>query len=449
MSSPRLVLAKRSTILIPSATIFSVISLDDYFETFFAGRSVTHVAIPLIESAGFHFSYSIDGVSRAAQTVLEERNIDTRSITINDIIEFFVGKNLKIVLTLELSLPQLSMTSGACDLTNVAGRSSAHCCLNNPITQRYIRLLLQQSLPAIRDSIGDRLTGVAVIIANLWPMSAQTGRFLLTCFCPHCVAKLTELKPDFSLEWFKEFPNAANLALVDHIQQVDGIGDIGGIFHVDDLHFEMEEKKVLDACSQVKGTYPANSYDKGSWQHDRVIFKRWAHYLKTYLQAKSLLTIDAIGRVFESIAEVCPGIARIIIGEYPGYSWNSGLFDEQMTKKLADEIWIPITPRTPPTDTMVRPLLARRGLYYVINFFDFVDTIKSEQLRSMVRDMRRKRVEYLLASRSEEVLSEVQSGDSVLPEKLANQPESVAVGLNADIVNRIVSHLSESLESFV
>jgi hypothetical protein len=420
--------------------IFEVISMKNVYKKFIQGTEISTVALPLVEDAGMYFPYTIGKERRVGTSIQESDSVEEKGIQLTDVSTFFQGNGMNVILHISPALPDLSLDSGACDLTDQIGRRAAHTCLNNSRAQGYINLLVTQALTKLGAQAGDRLTGVALNVTDLWPMSASSGRFLATCFCHDCVSKLKSFSDRLDPNWFTGFPNALNLASAETIAKDENGEDIGGIATVNNLMIGMDPNEVIEACSQVRGTAPALAIDRGTFEAERPQFTRWARQLMMYFEAKSHLSASACATVFQGCRSVLPNIRRIVISESDDYGWLSGLFLDQFDSRLADELWTPITPKRLPTDIRVVPMLARRAGYYVQAYFDTLNVIHSKRLKNVIARLTTGKELWRRARRhAESALSEIprRSGDAVLSEGMNPDVGAVSVALDQEIVDSL------------
>ncbi len=448
-------------LLIPSLEVFSVIDLASYYDRFIKGRGYTGVVLPLVETTGVYFDYrvTVDG-SRQVVTGNAVRMLSTSSgtqkveyIGLHQIIRRLTdlaGQTdpLSIYFSVHVDLPQFAHDS-ASSIADQSGFTSARACINKATTLQHLEALFRgafgQETPASERVIDPvDVAGIVLYAGDLWPVSGAGGRFQLTCFCEECAEQLS--RKNVGKDWFKKTPNPANLALAE---MEDDREAVSGYLPVRDLEADLDPEDIIDRCAQVANTLAYNATrgkSDGKMQVSAQELMTLARQLKAYLTAKSTLSQEALKRVFREARKVADReLHAILLVEAEPYLWTTGIFFKDLVTMAdsVDEVWLPVHPMSTPVGMpKTRAILASRACYFVysfvINLNIHLPAFKATRMGTMPFEER----QQMLRHGKDQVLSELPQKlvGLALPATMAAAKDAVVVGLDAEIIDRLIEN---------
>ncbi|MBF8271364.1 MAG: hypothetical protein HW380_469 [Magnetococcales bacterium] len=476
-------------LLVPTLEIFSVIDIMSYYDCFIRDNlSIKGIVLPIIEPQGTFFTYTIQAGGQPTHVegrrLVLLRDIENQpnktEADLRHVIENFQKiankdknreRDLEIYFLIYPDLPQFAHDSNI-SIQDQSGFQSAQTCIYNPLTRKTILHILAQAFsrhqPNIKNKFpkspsnpfgkdefrvidSSKVKGIILYAGDLWPVSAKSGRFQLTCFCKVCTKRL---ETEVDVGWFKKYPSPANLALAES-------GDEGkhlmGYQPVRDLTTDLSKEAIVDRCSQVAGTLAArymrrdvNSEGRIDEQSIMVL----AGNLKKYLTAKSKLTVEAISSMMEGMKKLegCEHLRSCLIVEAEPYMWTTGTFFTDMKdlcQQGINEVWVPPNNMDQPGNTSFRPLLANRACYFVSHFLTHLAwdlrVFFATSVSYLTLDEKRKHFERA----RDQVLSELPENAYAvaLPPEMKNNLPSVVVGLSRDIMDRLIREKCETNKS--
>ncbi|MBF0426277.1 MAG: hypothetical protein HQL66_10730 [Magnetococcales bacterium] len=478
-------------VIVPTMEIFSVMDVHTYYDEFIKGRvEIRGVVIPIIEPMGVFFDYKIkqgeNEISVDGNRVILARDIEGKPNRVKADLGYIISTfrrvasedkrdELKFYFLIYPDMPQFSHDSVA-SIADQSGFTSAQACINNNLVQHTILKILSEAFKkrdggkfGVADP-GD-VAGIVLYAGDLWPVSGQSGRFQLTCFCRECTDFLKWKGVDVG--WFKKYPSPANLALADLEEKGR---PISGYQPVRDLTADLSPEAMIDRCAQVYGTL-ASDRIRGSQPSGTKIDEQkimiLARQLKKYLEVRAELTICALRRLAGGIRAVAGNprdMKLIMISEAEPYLWTSGLyftnlkdlagdrfgpkcFKEEESQRGSedreghvrasmDEFWLPLHDLERPDGGRydVRPLLAIRACYFLGSFITALAFTKrvffTTRAGMSTSAEKRRRLEYT----RNQVLSEIpENVDAVaLPNKMRKDLPAVFIGMNENIMNQLI-----------
>lgn len=330
------------------------------------------------------------------------------------------------------------------NVVDIVYDEAASFCINKKKAQKVLGIVIEDALQYVTAAMASvsnpksNFRGIAINVVDLWGMSAENERIMLTCFCPACRESLGKLGID--LKDFETFPNPWNLLLRDRMGGIEHISGVGyGVTRAERVSEIRSQSKLRGFAEQAFGNQSEENLDQ------------LASKALSYMEARQRITLDGLEELFNVARSVVPELRRIVITEGDAYNFTAGLFLKDIDNpELVDELWFDSGASTPPVvNTDYRAYMCSRARYLVDAFFLFAAQVADEQSRAStgVGQFSAQQVMRELKSRKEKIgfANTMTKAELMILEDASNRVGFVGLCLSPQILETILVSVQENL----
>lgn len=367
--------AKDSIAFVPDFSVFSHATVSDVLgivkDTDYPANSV---CLPIVQMGGLPFPSKI-GSEEPIFTTKSKRATAVQE-QFHQMVTGMMDQGLGIYFYVNPSMEFLNVPPAhVLDIRNVGSPSA---CLNKSITQRVIVSAVVAAFKHIKDAERteqpiewSRMKGVAIDITDLWGMSGSGASIHPACFCSDCRKYFA--KNGLHIENFETSPSPFLIALRPSPT---------GVSYID--NFSKDESP-----SSIVGKSTMRGFADDFTDDDEKM--KAASLLSKYMNLRHQMVQDSLNSIFEKITEglaeakiELPESKRIIVAEGAEYNWTGGIFLENISSNIVDEVWFDPTEKTSntPKNLKYRYFTSTRSTYFLNAFLQIIANSKNSTIRA-------------------------------------------------------------------
>lgn len=342
--------------------------------------AVTAVCLPVVQMGGMPFPSKLGSFEEIR--ILRSENTAPVLVKIDQVVSEFVKAGKDIYFYVNPSMEFLNVPPAhVVDIRNVGSPSA---CFNKKISQTVIIDAVTAAFTAIQSAANkdgvdwSRFKGLAIDITDLWGMSGSVGHIHPTCFCGEC-RQFFESK-GLSIAAFETSPNPFQLAL-----QSSGTG----ISYIDNFNHD-------ESAESIVGKSRLREFDKEFETQSAKIDA--AENLRRYMMLRHEMVQVCLEKIFSGVSAKLASsgidlpkgadgkhiLRRIVVAEGAEFSWTGGIFLDQLSSAVIDEVWFDPTEKTAsiPSDVNYRYFTSSRSTYFLNAFIQLIANAKDPVLRA-------------------------------------------------------------------